>query len=33
MHVELRLDDGQSFYSLALFSVDMYFRANVAYLN
>ena len=28
-HVELSLDAGQSFYSLALFSVDMYFRANV----
>ena len=28
-HVELCLDAGQSFYSLALFSVDMYFRENV----
>ena len=28
-HVELCLDAGQAFYSLALFSVDMYFRANV----
>ena len=28
-HVELCLDASQSFYSLALFSVDMYFRANV----
>ena len=29
MHVELCLDAGQSFDSLDLFSVDMYFRANV----
>ena len=28
-HVEPNLDAGQSFYSLVLFSVDMYFRANV----
>ena len=28
-HVELCLDAGQSVYSLALISVDMYFRANV----
>ena len=28
-HAELCLDAGQSFYSLALFSVDTYFRANV----
>ena len=26
---ELCLDAGQSFFSLAFFSVDMYFRANV----
>ena len=30
-HVELSLDAGQSFYSLGLFSVDMYFRTNVTY--
>ena len=28
-HVELCLDASQSFWNLALFSVDMYFRANV----
>ena len=28
-HVELCLDAGQSSHSLALFSVDMYFQANV----
>ena len=28
-HVELCLNVGQSFYSLAFFSVDRYFRANV----
>ena len=28
-HVELCLDAGQSFYSLALFPVNKYFRANV----
>ena len=28
-HVELCLDADWSFYGLALFSVDMYFRANV----
>ena len=28
-YVEPCLDAGQSFYSLALFSVDVYFRANV----
>ena len=30
-HVELSLDAGQSFYSLALFSVDMHFRVNVTF--
>ena len=29
MHVELCLGAGKSSYSLALFSVDMHFRANV----
>ena len=29
MHVELCLDTSQLFYNLAVFSIDMYFRANV----
>ena len=32
-HVELCLDAGQLYYNLALFSVDMYLRANVTYSN
>ena len=32
-HVELCIDAGQLFYKLALFSVDMYFGANVTYSN
>ena len=33
MHVELCLNASQSFYNLALISVDMYFRANVKKFN
>ena len=32
-HVELCLDAGQLYYNLALFSVDMYLRANVTGLK